>query len=480
MFYPARRPCVVVATIAVAVAVAVAVAAVAAALGLPPAHALGSEPGAFAFEYALNGVTPIFGPDGIMAVRGCCGMNVLHPNGTLAFTFGGVNSTFGSSSGPPHPQQPPGTFRSPIDTVSFGPGGIMGTYKDYGIHIFHPNGTFDFRYTAYGATSDMFSPGLFHKRYGPLAFGPGGIIAVSDLYRVQVFHPNGTFAFQFGSNGSGLGEFYHRPGKVAFSPDGFMFVPDGGNYRVQVFHPNGTLAFVVGDDRDTAYFERLFRDGPRTVAFGPDGIFAVSAGSAVFVFHSNATLAFKYGGVWVGWNPNPPPGTFHNAGYIHFRPCGVLVVYDPFFDRAQVFHPPPPAPLLSGPPVEGATLSLGPAGYFSVDYEYEVDSVRRCALASELGSYGLAPIDLMGPFDIATDDRHHVIAMYDRANRRIQVFHYDGAFACGFGLHGQGPGGFAGPVDLNFGDLGFLYVHDRGAHRAHVFDVIPCVLPPPA
>ena len=69
-----------------------------------------------------------------------------------------------------------------------------------------------------------------------IAFGPGGIMAVSDAgsHRVQVFHPNGTFAFALGELGEGPGEFYYPEG-LAFGPGGLLAVSDMGNTRVQVF-----------------------------------------------------------------------------------------------------------------------------------------------------------------------------------------------------------------------------------------------------
>ena len=69
-----------------------------------------------------------------------------------------------------------------------------------------------------------------------VAFGPGGFMAVSDTgnHRVQVFNPDGTFAFALGLRGEGPGEFYWPEG-LAFGPGGLLAVADMGNNRVQVF-----------------------------------------------------------------------------------------------------------------------------------------------------------------------------------------------------------------------------------------------------
>ena len=91
-------------------------------------------------------------------------------------------------------------------------------------------GTFAFEFGSYGE-----GPGEFLAPRN-IAFGPGGVIAVSDAEnnRVQLFHPNGTFAFELGSRGSGPGELA-GPYGLTFGPNGLLAVSDVGNHRVQVF-----------------------------------------------------------------------------------------------------------------------------------------------------------------------------------------------------------------------------------------------------
>ena len=72
-------------------------------------------------------------------------------------------------------------------------------------------------------------------------------MADSGNHRVQLFHPNGTFAGKFGSSGSADGEFKSGPSYVAYSPQGDRIaVSDHGNHRVQLFHANGTFAGKFG------------------------------------------------------------------------------------------------------------------------------------------------------------------------------------------------------------------------------------------
>ena len=65
---------------------------------------------------------------------------------------------------------------------------------------------------------------------------------VSDrsLNSVLVFNDKFEFKTAFGSIGSGPGKLFH-PGSIAVSPDGIVFVQDGGNLRVESFRTNGAF-----------------------------------------------------------------------------------------------------------------------------------------------------------------------------------------------------------------------------------------------
>ena len=82
----------------------------------------------------------------------------------------------------------------------------------------------------------------------PGSEGPAGMLAVTDgsNYRIQLFHANGTFAKEFGSYGTGDGQFTDSM-YAAWSPSGDRIaVADYGNHRIQIFYPNGTLAIKFG------------------------------------------------------------------------------------------------------------------------------------------------------------------------------------------------------------------------------------------
>ena len=90
-----------------------------------------------------------------------------------------------------------------------------------------------------------------------LAVGPDGNLYVTDLsQRVTVISPAGTALRRWGKPGSGPGEFRFNPGdptnptdihgQIAVGPDGKVYVSDSGNGRVQVFTPQGRFVRQFG------------------------------------------------------------------------------------------------------------------------------------------------------------------------------------------------------------------------------------------
>ncbi len=100
------------------------------------------------------------------------------------------------------------------------------------------------------------------NRPSDVAVAPDGGVYVSDGYRntrMMKFAPDGTFQFQWGTPGSGPGEF-NLPHAVALDDKGRVYVADRSNARVQVFDPAG---HVLAQWKDPA----LGR--PYSIAIGP-------------------------------------------------------------------------------------------------------------------------------------------------------------------------------------------------------------------
>jgi DNA-binding beta-propeller fold protein YncE len=102
-----------------------------------------------------------------------------------------------------------------------------------------------------------------------LGIGPDGRVYAADTHyaRVVIFDPNGTLLAQFGSKGTGPGQFI-MPTDVAVAPDGSLYVGEyGGNDRVSKFGPDHQFLFSFGGP--DAGEARLAR--PQALLLDPDG-----------------------------------------------------------------------------------------------------------------------------------------------------------------------------------------------------------------
>jgi len=104
-----------------------------------------------------------------------------------------------------------------------------------------------------------------------VSFGPDGNVWVPDTHyhRVVVYTKEGALVREFGTRGSGDGEF-EFPTDIAFDKDGRVYVAEyGGNDRVQVFDQQGKfLAKFGGPCKDAEQFSR-----PQSMLFVGDELF---------------------------------------------------------------------------------------------------------------------------------------------------------------------------------------------------------------
>jgi 6-bladed beta-propeller protein len=82
---------------------------------------------------------------------------------------------------------------------------------------------------------------------GRIAVGGTGMVYVSDSGngRVQVFTPQGRFIRQFGSFGSGKGQFFF-PGDLVVDGSGNVYVTDDQSLALVEFSPAGTVIWRIG------------------------------------------------------------------------------------------------------------------------------------------------------------------------------------------------------------------------------------------
>jgi DNA-binding beta-propeller fold protein YncE len=165
-----------------------------------------------------------------------------------------------------------------------------------------------------------------------MAGGPDGLLYVLDTTpQVTVIDPtDGHVVRRWGRQGAGPGELDVRRydgnggwGNIAVMPDGRVYVADGSNHRIQVFEPDGTFLFQFGS----------FGTGPgqfgwvNELAIAPDGsVYAGQEYGSISKFTPDGKL------VWQS------PNTEQVYGYVVRNDgtllgtcdlCGQLVVLDP-------------------------------------------------------------------------------------------------------------------------------------------------------
>jgi outer membrane protein assembly factor BamB len=117
-----------------------------------------------------------------------------------------------------------------------------------------PDGTVVRRWGKEGSKAgefDFVGANLADGARGSIAAGPDGKVYVSDSnnHRVQVFTADGSFVRQFGSFGSGAGQFI-LPFDLGADAKGNVYVLDDELMRLSKFGPNGAFVWTVDGTTD--------------------------------------------------------------------------------------------------------------------------------------------------------------------------------------------------------------------------------------
>lgn len=143
---------------------------------------------------------------------------------------------------------------------------IIGDRRNNRIQIFYPDGSFKFAFGTKGTGDGQLElpAGVTTDRQNRI------IVADKDNHRIQIFSSTGRFILKFGSYGRDLGEFQY-PWDVAVNSVGNIIATDTRNHRIQMFTSNGH--YLTKFSFDNAYYEKHLKSHitPRGVAFAPDG-----------------------------------------------------------------------------------------------------------------------------------------------------------------------------------------------------------------
>lgn len=160
------------------------------------------------------------------------------------------------------------------------------------------------------------TPAIEKGRPTGLAVDPRGDLVVADTHyhRILRYSPDGELRGEFGSEGTGPGQFIYPVG-LAVAGDGTIFVSEfGGNDRIQMFTSDGRLRRQWGRYGDgpgefrrpqglALAGDRLYvadAANHRVQAFAPDGTFTGSWGGLLYpysvaVMRDGSVLVAEYG-----------------------------------------------------------------------------------------------------------------------------------------------------------------------------------------
>ncbi len=184
-------------------------------------------------------------------------------------------------------------------------------------------------------------------------------------------------------------------------------------------------------------------NGPRDMAFAPDGSFYVadSGNNRILHFDPTGKLINQWGSSSGNSpnnpNPNAPTATFNDPWGVAVGPDGSVYVSDTWNYRIQKFS------------ADGTFIKMwsqfGPGGQGDSFY---------------------------GPRGVAVDANGHVYVA-DTGNKRIVIFDSDGNYLAQFGSAGLDPGQFDEPVGVTLDAGGTVYVTDTWNQRVQSFIPFP-------
>lgn len=297
------------------------------------------------------------------------------------------------------------------------------------------------------------------------------LVADSGNHRVQRWNPGLTYASQFGSQGSGDGQF-ELPFGLAES-GGRVVVVDLLLIRAQRFTLAGTFQQRFGEPAASTLVYPLLGRPTGGLEAGPGGIYVTDTRARVVRFDSGGGFLGTWG------SPGSAVGQFDGPEGLAVDPGGEVYVADGNNERIQRFD------------ANGAELGTwgspgGAAGQFSSLHDlaagangtiYSVEGTGdRVQAFTNIGGFlgtwgapGTGNGQFSGPGGIATDAGGNIYVV-DTGNDRIEKFDPTGAFVTTWGSTGTGDGQFNDPAGIAVDGAGYVYVADRGNNRIQRFD----------
>jgi sugar lactone lactonase YvrE len=276
--------------------------------------------------------------------------------------------------------------------------------------------------------------------------------------------PPPSFAFSFGSEGSGEGQFKSPgPTGVATDAEGNVYVADAGNRRIVKFNSQGGFVSAFGKEgTGEAQFTTI-----SAIAVGPEGyVYVTDSGQRkIKRFKGNGDFVSQFGAEGTG------NGQFGSLiGGIAVDKGGVIWVSDSSNKRVQRFDS--TGKYLSKFGSEGAgngqffmprAIAIdggGNAWVIDLGNERVQQFSPWGTYQRQFGKYGKGPGELSSPVGIATDAAYNVWVT-ESANNRVQEWNSKGEFLSQFGETGTGEGQFYQPKGLAIDSQGSLLINNN-------------------
>ncbi len=165
-----------------------------------------------------------------------------------------------------------------------------------------------------------------------IAAGPGDLFSIADAanQRILVLDARGQLVRQFGSPGSGQGNFLY-PNGLALDNMGNIYVADSNNRRIQIFDKNGQFSVQFHGNED------LNNAGPLSL---PRGLAVTEDGQVIVVdVFANMVRSFNQKGkeVWNFGGMGTEKGRFNFPNGLAVDRKGRIYVADRENNRVQVF-----------------------------------------------------------------------------------------------------------------------------------------------
>ncbi len=307
-------------------------------------------------------------------------------------------------------------------------------------------------------------------------------LALVGLIVIPIYAATPPFLLQWGSLGTGNGEF-NNPAGVAVSGT-TVYVADSFNHRIQKFTVDSVAATFVISWGTTGI------TGTANSQFNTPLALAVDSAGYVFVADTNNHRIQKFdsdGNYSTQWGTLGPGNSEFNG------PCGIafgsgwIYVADTQNNRIQVFDPTGAFSTTWGTPGNGNGQFNKPTGIavdsFGDVYVADSDNNRIQKFdgaGTFLTTWGITGTQLgqfMRPTGVAVDSSSNVYVV-DSGNNRIQVFGSFGNLITAWGTYGSGDGQFALVSGIAVDSSGNSYVADTGNNRIQKFGPLPISTPP--